>query len=138
MANEELVAAVKTVLALAKAGKNDEAYTAYGALFSSAAFASYSAPDQRQALKLMILAKGLPTFPTPAIAEAHRVAIAPIKALIAAHDEPADYELLGLCQSRAGDDAAAMTSFQAGLDLERARDPQSTLCGTLMKRVASV
>ena len=86
----------------------------------------------------MILAKGIPTFPTKAIAEAHRVAMTPLRALVSAHEDPADYELLGLCQSRTGDDAAAMTSFQRGLDIERARDPQSPLCGTLMKRVASV
>ena len=138
MANEQLVAAVKHIVALAKAGKMDESYSAYGELFSSAPFASYVAADQRQALKLMILAKGMPTFPTPAIAEAHRRAIGPLKTLIAAHGEPADYELLGLCQVRVGDETSARATFQKGLDLERARNPQSPLCGQLMKWVASV
>jgi Tfp pilus assembly protein PilF len=61
-----------------------------------------------------------------------------LKALIAAEDQPGDYELLGLCEVRAGDEAAARKTFQRGLDLERARDPQSPLCGQLMKWVASV
>jgi hypothetical protein len=39
---------------------------------------------------------------------------------------------------RTDDEAGARASFQKGLDLERARDPQSPLCGQLMKWVASV
>jgi hypothetical protein len=138
MPNETLVAAIKKIMILAKAGKSDEAYAAYQELYRSEPFASYSAGDQRQALKLMILAKGIPAFPAPSIVEAHRAAIAPLRALVNAHREPADYELLGICEARTGDEAAARASFQAGLDIERARDPQSPLCGTLMKQVASV
>ena len=138
MPNEALVAAVKVIIGHAKAGKTDESYAAYAELFSSAAFPTYPEADQRQALKLMIHAKGIPTFPSAAIANAHKKAIAPLQVLIAAHDEPADYELLGLCHVRAGDEPAARVAFQKGLDLERARNPQSPLCGTLMKWVASV
>jgi hypothetical protein len=138
MANEELVSTVKQILALAKTGKPDDVYAGYTKLFSSAAFAAYPAADQRQALKLMILAKGLPTFPTPAIVEAHKAAMKPLKDLIAAHDDPHDYEMIGLCHVRAGDEKSAREAFQKGLDLERARDPQSNLCGSLMKWVASV
>ena len=61
-----------------------------------------------------------------------------VSLLIAAHNEAQDYELLGLCQVRVDDEAGARASFQKGLDLERARDPQSPLCGQLMKWVASV
>ena len=138
MPNEELVAAVKIIIGLAKAGKVDESYAAYAQLFSSAAFMTYPEADQRQGLKLMVLAKGIPTFPGPAIVAAHKSALVPIKALVAAHDEPADYELLGLCCVRVGDEAGARAAFQRGLDLERARNPQSPVCGTLMKWVASV
>jgi hypothetical protein len=138
MPNQTLVAAVKNIVGLSKAGKSDDAYAAYLDLFVSAAFAAYSAPDQRQALKLMILAKGIAAFPGAPIVEAHRAALAPLRHLVAEHREPADYELLGLCQARTGDETSAQASFQAGLDIERARDPQSPLCGTLMKRVASV
>jgi hypothetical protein len=138
MANEALVAAVKSIVVLAKAGKSDEAHAGYANLFAGAPFASYSPSDQRQALKLMVLAKGIPHFPSAPIVEAHRAAIGPLRALVAAHGEPADYEMLGLCQVRVGDETGARTSFQAGLDIERARHPQSPLCGTLMKHVASV
>jgi hypothetical protein len=138
MANEELVAAVKSIVSLAKAGKTDEAYAGYAKLFSDASFAKYSPQDQRQALKLMILAKGMPAMPPASVIEAHKRAIKPVMALVKADNEPADYELLGICQMIGGDEKAARASFQAGLDLERERDPQSDLCGTLMKRVASV
>jgi hypothetical protein len=138
MANEALVSAVKAVVALAKAGKSDEAYAAYAALFSGAPFGTYAAADQRQALKLMILAKGIPTFPPPPVAAAHVAAIAPLRALIAAESDPADHEMLGLCQARTGDNDGALITFKAGLDIERARDAQSDLCGRLMKWVASV
>src|SRR5438445_13858628 len=111
MANEALVNALKSIVVLAKSGKSDDAYAAYGKLFTDPTFATYSAPDQRQALKLMIHTKGIPTFPTPPIVDAHRAAVPPLKALVEAHSEPADYELLGLCQARIGDEAGARTSF---------------------------
>jgi hypothetical protein len=138
MANEQLVSAVKQILALAKAGKMDDMYFGYAKLFADPTFATYPAADQRQALKLMIHAKGIPTFPTPPIVDAHRAAMKPLAAMIAEHDDPADYELIGLCHVRAGDEKSARVAFQKGLDLERARDPQSNLCGALMKWVASV
>ena len=37
-----------------------------------------------------------------------------------------------------GDEVSASRVFRAGLALERAKDPQSKLCGTLMKRVSMV
>ena len=138
MPNEALVAAVKNILSLAKAQKMEEAYAAYTELFSGALFPTLQASEQRQALKLMVHAKGIPTFPTPPIVKAHRAAMVQLKALVAAHNEPQDYELLGLCQVRTDDEAGARASFQKGLDMERARDPQSPLCGQLMKWVASV
>ena len=138
MANEALLAAIKNIVALAKAQKMDEAYAGYTELFSGALFPTLPPAEQRQALKLMILSKGIPTFPTPAIAKAHQAAMVPLKALIAAHNDAQDYELLGLCQVRNDDEASARVTFQKGLDLERARDPQSPLCGQLMKWVASV
>jgi hypothetical protein len=138
MANEALIAAVKHVVALAKAGRSDESYQAYEQLFAGQPFVSSSPADQRQALKLMILAKGIPSFPSPAIAAAHKAAIPPLRALVSAAGDAGDYEMLGLCLVRTGDDVAARGIFQAGLDIERARDAQSDLCGRLMKWVASV
>ena len=52
--------------------------------------------------------------------------------------DAADYEMLGVCQVMLGDEASASETFKAGLAIERRRDPQSKLCGTLMKRVSMV
>ena len=138
MANEALSEAVKAVIAKAKEGGLDEGYAGYKALFASPAFASYRPEDQRLALRLMVLLKGAPQVPTAAMKEAHRVAAGLLTALVSAHAEPADHELLGVCHVVLGDEASAAAVFRAGLDLERARDPQSKLCGTLMKRVSTV
>jgi tetratricopeptide (TPR) repeat protein len=138
MANDALVAALKAVVALAKAGKNDEAFAAYAELFSSAPFTTYAHAEQRQALKLMVLAKGIPTFLPPPMEAAHKAALPTLRALVAAENDPGDHEMLGLCLARTGDTAGAQATFKAGLDLERARDAQSDLCGRLMKWVASV
>jgi hypothetical protein len=138
VADPALVESVKKIVALLKSGKPDEGHLAYAALFASPEFSQYPANDQRQTLKFMILAKGIPTFPSAAILDAHKKAISPLKTLLAAEDDPADYELLGLCYMRLEDEKNARATFQKGLDLERARNPQSPLCGQLMKWVAAV
>lgn len=136
MANETLVAAVKVIVANARGGKLDEAYGGYKALFSAPTFRGYEAADQRQALKLMIHAKGVPDPPTPPMVEAHRAAIEPLTELVSTHNEPADYEMLGMCHVALGNEAGAGAVFRAGLALERERNAQSDLCGALMKRVS--
>jgi hypothetical protein len=138
MANEELVQAVKKIVALARDGKHDDAYVGWKSLFSGPAFAAYDAADQRQALKLMVLAKNAPQQMSDVMIAAHAAAIAPLDKLVAAHREPADHELLGLCLAATGDTARASEVFRAGLTLERARDPGSDLCGSLMKRVSLI
>ena len=70
--------------------------------------------------------------------EAHRAALGLLSALVSGHAEPADHELLGICHLVLGDEPSAAAVFRAGLALERERDPQSKLCGTLMKRVSMV
>jgi hypothetical protein len=136
MSNEALVQAIKHIVALGKAGKPDESYAGYRDLFAGAAFATNKPEDQRQALKLMVLAKAAPSSPTPAMIEAHRAAIAPLTELVKRHGEPADHELLGICHVVLGDEEAASRIFRAGLAIERERNPQSDLCGALMKRVS--
>ncbi|HEY1692352.1 MAG TPA: hypothetical protein VGG39_09325 [Polyangiaceae bacterium] len=136
MANEVLVSTVKSIVASMRAGKTDEAYAGYRALFASPAFATYEANDQRQALRLMVHAKGT-TGPLPAGGvEAHRAALAPLGTLAKQHKEPADLEMLGMCQVAVGDEAAAGVTFREALALERERNAQSDLCGVLMKRVS--
>lgn len=137
MANEALVKSVKDIAAASKAGQTEQAYLGYRDLFESDAFASYRVEDQRQALRLMIMAKGLPAAPTPAMREAYQGAVRCLSRLVSLGDA-ADHELLGVCQVMLGDESAASATFRAGLAIERARDPQSKLCGALMKRVSMV
>jgi hypothetical protein len=136
MANEALVQAVKEIASFSRSGKLDDAYQRYEKLFGSAEFSSYKPDEQRQALRLMVLAKGAPEPPSPTMAAAHAAAAGPLAKLVAAHGEPSDYEMLGLCHLVRGDEAKASEAFRAGLTIERERNPQSDLCGALMKRVS--
>jgi hypothetical protein len=121
---------------LGKEGRVDEAYQGYKSLFENPDFETFRPEDQRQALRLMIHAKGAPERLTAPMTEAHMAAIKPLENLVAAHGEPADHELLGLCYARVGDTQKADAIFRAGLNLERERNPSSDLCGLLMKRIS--
>ncbi len=110
MAHEELVQAVKKIVSLSRDGKHDEAYEGWKQLFSGAAFAGYDPADQRQALRLMVLAKGAPTRMNAGMLAAHAAAIPALEKLVAAHSEPADHEMLGLCLAANGDTARASGS----------------------------
>lgn len=138
MANEQLVRSIKDIVGRAKNGDADGAYRGYRDLFASPAFSEYRVEDQRQALQLMVLMKGAPKPPTPTMVEAHSAARGVLVGLVGAHAEPSDHELLGICHVVLGDEASASDVFRAGLAIERVRDPQSKLCGTLMKRVSTV
>jgi hypothetical protein len=134
--NEALVSTIKNIMSVAKSGDVDAANKLYGELFSSPEFASYSPGDQRQALKLLVHAKR--TGPRPASSvETHRAAMAPLAVLAETHGDPADYEMLGLCQLVVGDIEAAAVSARAGLAIERAKSPESDLCGRLMKLLSA-
>lgn len=137
MANEVLVKSIKDIAAASKAGDTEGAYEGYHSLFASDAFSSYRVEDQRQALRLMILAKGLPKSPSTAMGKAYASAMACLTRMLPL-GEAADYEMLGMCQVMLGDQSGASETFKAGLAIERERDPQSKLCGTLMKRVSMV
>jgi hypothetical protein len=134
VANETLVQAIKAIRA--KDGDLDAVYRGYRDLFVTPAFLGYRVEDQRQALRLMVMMKGAPSKPTPAMIDAHRAAIVPLKQIVEVHLEPKDHELLGICHVAVGDEAIASAIFKAGLAIERQRSPQSDLCGTLMKRVS--
>jgi hypothetical protein len=138
MANEALVSTVKSIVAASRAGNRDEAYTGYRTLFASAAFPTYDPHDQRQALRLMVHAKGVPSPSPPVVVEAHRAAIAPLAKLVASHKDPADYEMLGMCHEAVGDVEAAGTMYREGLAIERERNAQSDLCGALMRRISLI
>jgi len=136
VANEALVSAIKDIIGRAKSGDADGSYNGYRDLFASPEFSTYRPTDQRQALKVMVLSKGAPTPPTAAMIEAHRAAVAPLTELVSSLGDPQDYELLGICHVVLGSEESASTIFKAGLAIERERNPQSDLCGTLMKRVS--
>jgi len=125
MADKELVDAVKAIVALVRAKETDQAYAGYKALFSSPEFRTYPPADQRQALKLMIHAKGLPFIMPPHMVEAHRACIEPLTELVSVHNDPADYEMLGMCHVAVGNEAGASSVFRAGLAIERERNTAS-------------
>jgi hypothetical protein len=136
MANEELVSSVKRIVTVARSGDLDAAYRGYRDLFSSPVFPTYRPEDQRQALRLMILAKNAPRKPTEAMIEAHRAAVPALTELVSVHQEPGDHEMLGICHVVLGNEESASVIFRAGLALERERNPSSDLCGELMKRIS--
>jgi len=138
VANEALVSSIKGIIARAKNGDADGAYDGYRELFASPEFAGYRVEDQRQALQLMVLMKGAPKPPTPAMIKAHSAARHLLVTLVKAHSEPSDHEMLGICHVLLGDEASASEVFRAGLAIERLRDPQYKMCGSLMKRVSMV
>ena len=138
MANEELVAAVKRVVSLARSGNLDEAYLGYRDIFGNAIFMTYRPEDQRQALRLMVLAKNAPRPPTPSMLDAHRAAVPALTELVSSYQEPADHELLGVCHLLLGHEESASQIFRAGLAIERERSPGSDLCGELMKRISMI
>jgi hypothetical protein len=131
-----LVTTIKAIVANARAGNLDSAYAGYKDLFASEAFRGYAPQDRRQALRLMVHAKGVPDPPTPAMIEAMRAAVEPLAELVKESQEPADFEMLGICQVAAGDEVSAGQSFRAGLAIERERNLQSDLCGAFMRRIS--
>jgi hypothetical protein len=138
MANEMLVLALKRIMAQARSGNLDEAYLGYRDIFGGTDFAAHRPEDQRQALRLMVLAKNAPRTPTPAMIEAHRAALPALTELVSLYQEPADHEMLGICHLLLGHEQSASAIFRAGLALERERSPGSDLCGELMKRISLI
>jgi hypothetical protein len=138
MATEALVKKVKELMTLAKSGKQDDALKGYGELFTSAEFMTYPPEERRHALKLVVNARVPPNRPSPAIVAAHRAAMKPLEVMLTSHNEPEDHQLLGICCLYVDQEKRAGELFRNGLQLERSRNPQSDLCGSLMKWVAAV
>ncbi len=138
MATEALVTEVKRIVGLAKSGAVDDAYKAYATLYRSAPFRAYPLEEQRQAVKLVANVKIPPHNPSPAHVDAFRAAIEPLSEILGAKGEPEDFQWLGICCLVTGDEKRAAELFRTGLKLERDKNPQSDLCGSLMKWVAAV
>jgi hypothetical protein len=137
MSKEALVSAVKQIMAQARAGDAEGSYEGYGKLYGTAEFTANKPEDQRQALKLLVLAKRQGQ-PSERLVEAHRAAIPALTELVSTLNEPEDYEMLGICHLLIGNEQAASNMFRQGLTLERTKNPASDLCGRLMTRVAAI
>jgi len=137
MSKEALVAAVKEIVTRSRSGDSDGAHDGYAALFARPDFIENRPEDQRQALRLLVLAKHTGPKSDKHI-EAHRSAIGPLTELVSRYNEPADYEMLGVCHLVVGHDEAAANMFRQGLELERAKNAGSDLCGRLMTRVSAL
>ena len=137
MSKEALKDALKQIMGQARSGDVEASYDGYRALFGNPMFAQNKPEDQRQVLKLLILAKRTGQ-PSEKLIEAHRAAIPPLTELVSAHNDPEDYEMLGVCHLLVGNEEAASNMFRQGLTLERERNPQSDLCGRLMTRVSQI
>ncbi|MBI2389078.1 MAG: hypothetical protein HYV09_05620 [Deltaproteobacteria bacterium] len=133
--NEQLVAALKKALALAKKGDLTEAYREYEALFSGDMFATARPEDQRQAMRLMLTK--MPTSRAAPMIDAAAAAIVRLQHLVEEHKEPLDYELLGMGYEIIEDLDGARRAYADGLAIERERNPKSELCGRLSSRVAA-
>jgi hypothetical protein len=137
MSKEVLVNAVKQIMAQSRGGDVEGSYVGYGQLYQTPEFTQNKPEDQRQALKLLILAKRTGQ-PSAALVDAHRAAIPALTELVSTLNDPEDYEMLGMCHLMIGNEQAASNMFRQGLTLERARNPASDLCGRLMTRVAAI
>ncbi|MGE0871156.1 MAG: hypothetical protein AB7P03_21505 [Kofleriaceae bacterium] len=94
---EALAATVKRIVGSARAGRTPEAYDAYAALFQDTDFARQRPQDQRQVLKLMVMAKSPPS-PSASVIQAYKSALARLEALVEECNDPADVEMVGLCR----------------------------------------
>ena len=137
MSKEALVNAVKQIMAQRAGATSKGRTTATASSMATPEFAENKPEDQRQALKLLILAKRQGQ-PSPKLVEAHRSAIPALTELVSTLNEPEDYEMLGICHLLIGNEQAASNMFRQGLTLERARNAASDLCGRLMTRVAAL
>lgn len=141
MANKDaLVQACKDAVKLWREQKLDEAYTCFKDIFSLSDFGDHRPEDQRAALRLMVLAKGAPQpeRASDAMKAAHLAAVLPLTNLVSQFGEPSDHEMLGVCHLVIGNESSASSIFRAGLAIERSRNPQSDLCGSLMKRISLI
>lgn len=137
MSKEALVGAVKEIVTLSRSGDTEGSFDGYKALFERPDFSDNRPEDQRQALKLLILAKR-GGAKSEKLIDAHRAAIAPLTDMVSKHNAPEDYEMLGICHLMIGNEEAAANMFREGLTLERAKNAGSDLCGRLMTRVSAL
>jgi len=135
MADEFIVSSVKAAVHLARQGQHDASFQAYQALFQAPEFAAATLANKRQALRLMVTAKGIPEPLSPAATAAFRTAQQTITVMVNGAPEPQDYDLLGLTLLKLGDTAGAKQLFDAGYALALARN-DAEWTGQLLKRIS--
>jgi len=94
---QALAATVKRIIGAAREGSTQLAFQAYAALFEDDQFAVQRPQDQRQVLKLLVMAKTMPPPSYPVI-QAYRSALARLHALAAVTNDPLDQEMIGVCE----------------------------------------
>jgi len=137
MADEFVVSSVKEAVHLARQGRHDEALARYQALFDAPQFATTPVESQRQALKLMVTAKGIPEPLSAAAIAAFQSAWKAITALVQTCQQAQDYELLGLTHLKLGDPAGAKQLFEAGYAVALAQN-DAEWSGQLLKRISAL
>ncbi|MFO0737490.1 MAG: hypothetical protein U0270_16480 [Labilithrix sp.] len=118
-------------------GRLDDAFRQYGIVFGSSAFASMPLDAQRKALASMYFGDQ-PNVASADVKSAYRVTLPILQALVVQHRDPADYELLGMAYAVLDEPDQAKEIFRKALDAERARNPSSDRCATLMSRVSQL
>jgi hypothetical protein len=132
-----LKSAVKSAVALARESRWEEFYGVYAGLFADPSFSQNKTDDQRQALKLMIMTKGLPAPTTQQGIEAYQAAWHALSHLVGALHDPRDYELLGLTHLRLQDEAGAKKVFQQGLEVAQG-GTDADLCGPFLRHLSTL
>jgi hypothetical protein len=94
---QALAATVKRIIGAAREGSTQLAFQAYAALFEDDGFALQRPQDQRQTLKLLVMAKTMPPPSYPVI-QAYRSALARLHALVAITNDPLDQEMITVCE----------------------------------------
>ena len=93
---QALAATVKRIVGAAREGATQLAFQAYAALFEDDNFARQRPQDQRQVLKLLVMAKSIPP-PTQPVIHAYRTALDRLRVLAEVTNDPVDSEMLGVC-----------------------------------------
>ena len=79
---------------------------------------------------------GVSPSPSEEMRAAHRVALPFVQALVLEQRDAADYEMLGMTYLALEAPEKATEMFRKALEIERARNPASELCDSLMRRVS--
>ena len=94
---QALAATVKRIVASARDGAMNTAYEAYAKLFANREFAQLRPHDQRQVLKLMVMAKTAPPRSEPVL-HAYKSALERLHVLAGSADDPLDREMIEACE----------------------------------------